>query len=148
MHSLATAISGNAGKLDRLDAAPHRSIDEDSQDSGETIQPRAPAWNVNPLGELERLLEERPLEELERLLREHSLGSAARTPSEGLHCPKRGSMNNQEYLEFVAILEDTRNRVETVLSELPVNGATKARLKRVAADLERAAQAYRDKSNA
>jgi hypothetical protein len=57
-------------------------------------------------------------------------------------------MNNQEYLEFVAILEDTRNRVETVLSELPVNGATKARLKRVAADLERAAQAYRDKSNA
>ena len=57
-------------------------------------------------------------------------------------------MNNQEYLEFVAILENTRNRVETVLSELPVNGATKARLKRVAADLERAAQAYRDKSNA
>ena len=35
-------------------------------------------------------------------------------------------MNNQEYLEFVAILEDTRNRVETVLSELPVTGATKA----------------------
>jgi hypothetical protein len=57
-------------------------------------------------------------------------------------------MNNQEYLEFVAILENTRNRVETVLSEILVNGATKARLKRVAADLERAAQAYRDKSNA
>jgi hypothetical protein len=46
MHSLATAISGNAGKLDRLDAAPHRSIDADSQDSGETIEPRAPAWNA------------------------------------------------------------------------------------------------------
>jgi hypothetical protein len=57
-------------------------------------------------------------------------------------------MDAQEYLEFVAILEDTRTRIETVLSELPVSGATKARLKRVAADLERAVQTYRDKSNA
>ena len=144
MHSLAAAISGKTGKLDRLDAAPHMSIDADTRDSGETIEPRAPA----SLDELERLLAERPLEELERLLREHSVGSAARTPSEGLYCPKRGSMDNQEYLEFVAILEDTRSRIETVLSELPVSGAMKARLKRVAADLERAAQSYRDKPNA
>jgi hypothetical protein len=57
-------------------------------------------------------------------------------------------MDAQEYLEFVAILEDTRTRTETVLSEFPVSGATKARLKRVAADLERAVQTYRDKSNA
>ena len=57
-------------------------------------------------------------------------------------------MDIQEYLEFVAILEDTRSRIETVLSELPVSNAVKARLKRVAADLERAAQGYRDKSNA
>jgi hypothetical protein len=28
-------------------------------------------------------------------------------------------MDAQEYLEFVAILEDTRTRIETVLSELP-----------------------------
>jgi hypothetical protein len=57
-------------------------------------------------------------------------------------------MGDQEYLEFVAILEDTRTRIETVLSELPVNGATKARLSRVAADLERAAQGFRDKAKA
>jgi hypothetical protein len=115
MHSHATRISGKTGKLDRLDARPHISIDADSGDGGE--------------------IEGRPLEEIERLLREHSLGST------------RGLMDNQEYLEFFTILEDTRSRIETVLSELPVSGATKARLKRVAADLERAAQAYRDKSN-
>jgi hypothetical protein len=59
-------------------------------------------------------------------------------------------MDTQEYLEFVAILEDTRRRIETVLSEpsFSANGPMAARLKRVAADLERAAQAYRDKSNA
>ena len=119
MHSLAAAISGKTGKLDPLDAQPHISIDADAGDSGE----------------IEGLLDERPLEELERLLREHSFCSAG------------GPMDNQEYLEFFAILEDTRSRIETVLSELPVPGATKARLKRVAADLERAAQLYRDKSN-
>jgi hypothetical protein len=119
MYSLATRISGKTGKLDRLDARPHISIDADSGDGGA----------------IESLLDERPLEEIERLLREHSLGST------------RGLMDNQEYLEFFAILEDTRSKIETVLSELPVSGATKARLKRVAADLERAAQAYRDKSN-
>jgi hypothetical protein len=57
-------------------------------------------------------------------------------------------MDAQEYLEFVAILEDTRTRIEAIFSELPISGATKARLKRVAADLERAVQVYRDKSNA
>jgi hypothetical protein len=119
MHSLAAAISGKTGKLDPLDAQPHISIDADAGDSGE----------------IEGLLDERPLEELERLLREHSFCSAG------------GPMDNQEYLEFFAILEDTRSRIETVLSELPVPGATKARLKRVTADLERAAQAYRNKSN-
>ena len=123
MHSLAAAISGKTGKLDPLDAQPHISIDADSGDSGEIVG----------------LPDERPLEELERLLREHSLGSA------------RGPMDNHEYLqeyrEFFAILEDTRSRIEAVLSELPVSSATKARLKRVTADLERAAQAYRDKSN-
>jgi hypothetical protein len=119
MHSLAAAISGKTRKLDPLDAQPHISIDADAGDSGE----------------IEGLLDERPLEELERLLREHSFCSAG------------GPMDNQEYLEFFAILEDTRSRIETVLSELPVPGATKARLKRVTADLERAAQAYRNKSN-
>ena len=132
MHSLAAAISGKTGKLDRLDAAPRMSIDANSRDIGKIIEPRAPA----------------SLQELERLLREYSIASAACTPSEGLYCPKRGSMDNQEYLEFAATLEDTRTRIETVLSELPVNGATKARLKRVAADLGRAAQGYRDKSDA
>jgi hypothetical protein len=119
MHSLAAAISGKTGKLDPLDAQPHISIDADAGDSGE----------------IDGLLDEHPLEELERLLREHSFCSAG------------GPMDNQEYLEFFAILEDTRSRIETVLTELPVPGATKARLKRVAADLERAAQLYRDKSN-
>ena len=31
LHSLATAISGKTGKPDRLDAAPHMSIDADSR---------------------------------------------------------------------------------------------------------------------
>jgi hypothetical protein len=119
MHSLAAAISGKTRKLDPLDAQPQISIDADAGDSGE----------------IDGLLDEHPLEELERLLREHSFCSAG------------GPMDNQEYLEFFAILEDTRSRIETVLTELPVPGATKARLKRVAADLERAAQLYRDKSN-
>jgi hypothetical protein len=78
-------------------------------------------------------LDEHTLEELERLLREHSLG------------PMRDPAVNQEHLEFLAILEDTRSSIEAVSSELPVSVATKARLKRVAADLERAAHAYRDK---
>jgi hypothetical protein len=57
-------------------------------------------------------------------------------------------MDAQEYLEFVAILEDTRMRIETVLSEpsFSASRAVAARLKRVAADLERAVQTYRDKS--
>ena len=117
MQSLAAAISGKTGKLDPPKAQRQISIDADSGNSGED------------------LLDERPLEDLERLLREHSLGAA------------RGPVDKQEYLEFFAILEDTRSRIETVLSELPVSGATKARLKRVTADLERAAQAYRNKSN-
>jgi hypothetical protein len=56
-------------------------------------------------------------------------------------------MDAQEYLEFVTMLEDTRTRVETVLSDpsFKVSGSLAARLKRVAADLERAAQTYRDK---
>ena len=33
-------------------------------------------------------------------------------------------MDTQEYLEFVAILEDTRTRIETVLSDLPVSGSS------------------------
>jgi hypothetical protein len=119
------------------------SIEADSQGNG-IIEPRAPASVEEP----ERLLKERPLEELERLLREHSVGSETSAPSKGLYGPKRGSMEDQEYLEFVAILEDTRTRIETVLSELPVNGATKARLRRVAADLERTAQRLRDKAKA
>ena len=131
MHSLATAISGKIRKLDRLDATSHVSVTADFRDSGEGVELRAPA----PPDELESLLEERPLEELERLLREHSFCSAG------------GPMDNQEYLEFFAILEDTRTRIETVFSELPISGATKARLKRVVADLARAAQTYRDKSN-
>jgi len=59
-------------------------------------------------------------------------------------------MDTQEYLKFIAILEDTRTRIETVLSEpsFSANGPMAARLKRVAADLERAVQTYRDKSNA
>jgi hypothetical protein len=59
-------------------------------------------------------------------------------------------MDAQEYLDFVAILEDTRTRIETVLSEpsFSASGAMAARLKRVAADLKRAVQTYRDKSNA
>jgi hypothetical protein len=130
MHSLATAISGKIRKLDRLDATSHVSVTADFRDSGEGVELRSPA----PPDELESLLEKRPLEELERLLREHFLGSA------------RGPMDNQEYLEFVAILEDTRTRIETVFNELPISGATKARLKRVVADLARAAQTYRDKS--
>ena len=108
------------------------SVAADFRDSGEVVELRAPA----PPDERESLLDKRPLEELERLLREHFLGSA------------RGPMDNQEYLEFVAFLEDTRTRIETVFRELPISGATKARLKRVAADLARAAQTYRDKSNA
>jgi hypothetical protein len=91
--------------------------------------------NSGDVGELEGRVDERTPEELERLLREHSLGST------------RGPAVNQEYLGFIAILEDTRSSIETVLSELPVSVATKARLKRVVADVERAAQAYRDKSN-
>ena len=56
----------------------------------------------------------------------------------------------QEYFEFVTILEDTRTRVETVLSDpsFSANGPMAARLKRVAADLESAVQTYSDKSNA
>jgi hypothetical protein len=59
-------------------------------------------------------------------------------------------MDAQEYFEFVTILEDTRTRVETVLSDPSFNlsGSLAARLKRVAADLERGVQTYRDKSNA
>jgi len=49
-------------------------------------------------------------------------------------------MDAQEYLEFVGILEDTRSRIETVLSDpsFSAGGRTSARLKRVAADLARA----------
>jgi hypothetical protein len=132
MRSVAAAIWGKTRKFDRLDAAVEMSIDAESRHSGAVIEPRA----TTSLDEVERLHGERSLEDLERLLREHSLRSA------------RGSMDIQEYLEFVAILEDTRTRIETVLDELPVSGAIKARLKRVAADLERAGQAYRDKFDA
>jgi hypothetical protein len=57
-------------------------------------------------------------------------------------------MNAQEYLEFVGILEDTRIRIDTVLRDpsFSASGRTAAGLKRVAADLERAAQTYRNKS--
>jgi hypothetical protein len=59
-------------------------------------------------------------------------------------------MDAQEYLQFVTILEDMRSRIETVLSDptFSASGRTAARLKRVAADLERSVQTYRDKSNA
>jgi hypothetical protein len=113
------------------------SIDADTRDTGQIIDLRAAA----SLDELERLLAE-----LERLLREHSVGSEGCTSFEDPYRPKRGSMD--EYLEFVAILEDTRTTIGTALSELRVSGATNARLKRVAADLEGAAQSYRNKSNA
>jgi hypothetical protein len=59
-------------------------------------------------------------------------------------------MDAQEYLEFVTILEDMRTRIETVLTDptFSASGRTAARLKRVAADLERSLQTYRDKTNA
>jgi hypothetical protein len=59
-------------------------------------------------------------------------------------------MDAQEYLEFVTILEDTRTRVETVLSDpsFSASGRTAARLKRVAADLKRAVQTYQNKTDA
>lgn len=72
LRSLGAAISGKTGKLARLDAATCLVIDANSRDSGELIETRATASNVNRLDELERLLRERPLEELERLLRERS----------------------------------------------------------------------------
>ena len=75
LSSLTTAISGRIGKSDRLDAATRIAIaEEDVRDSGDLIEPRGPASNVNRLDELERLLKESPLEELERLLREPSRG--------------------------------------------------------------------------
>jgi hypothetical protein len=53
-------------------------------------------------------------------------------------------MDAQEYVEFVTILEDMRTRIETVLSDptFSASGRTAARLKRVAADLERSVQTY------
>jgi hypothetical protein len=152
MRSPAAAISVKTGNM--CDSAVHTSVDADSRGNGEISEPRAQASVEEPERLLkerllkERLLKERPLEELERLLREHSLGSATYVPSECPYCPKRGSMEDQEYLEFVVILEDTRTRIETVLTELPVNGATKARLNRVVANLERAAQRFRKKDKA
>jgi hypothetical protein len=55
-------------------------------------------------------------------------------------------MDAQEYLQFVTILEDMRSRIKTVLSDptFSASGRTAARLKRVAADLERSLQTYRD----
>ena len=50
LHSLATAISGKTGRLDRLNAATLMAVDEDLRDG------EAPAPNVNPLEELEHLL--------------------------------------------------------------------------------------------
>jgi hypothetical protein len=58
LHSLAVAISGAIVRPDRLDAAPHTSIDADLRDSGDLIEPRALTSSVNPLDELERLLRE------------------------------------------------------------------------------------------
>jgi len=74
LHSLAALISGKTAILDRLGAGTRMAVDEDFRDTGDLVEPRAPASNVNRLDELERLLKERPLEELERLLREPSRG--------------------------------------------------------------------------
>lgn len=74
LRSLAALMSAKSGKPGRLDAPSHMSIKAESRDSGDLIETRAPASNVNRLDELERFLKERPLEELERLLREPSRG--------------------------------------------------------------------------
>jgi hypothetical protein len=72
LHSFATAISGKSDN--RVDTATLVAMDEVFRDSGEPIEPQAPAPNVNRPDELERMLRERPLEELERFLREPSRG--------------------------------------------------------------------------
>ena len=58
LRSLAALMSGKTGKLARLDAATHMTIDEDFRDSGDLIEPRAPLSSVDALDELERLLRE------------------------------------------------------------------------------------------
>jgi hypothetical protein len=59
-------------------------------------------------------------------------------------------MDRQEYLGFVAILESARSSVDAILYDISTDarGAMDSRLRQMLADLDKAIQAYREKSNA
>jgi hypothetical protein len=59
-------------------------------------------------------------------------------------------MDRQEYLGFVAILESTRSSVDAILYDISTDArpAMDSRLRQMLADLDKAIQAYREKSNA
>jgi hypothetical protein len=59
-------------------------------------------------------------------------------------------MDRQEYLGFVTILESARSSVDAILGDISTNagGVMVSRLRQVLADLDKAIQAYREKSNA
>ena len=59
-------------------------------------------------------------------------------------------MDRQEYLGFVTILESARSSVDAILYDISTDarGAMDSRLRQMLADLDKAIQAYREKSNA
>jgi hypothetical protein len=60
-------------------------------------------------------------------------------------------MDNQEYLGFIAILENARTQIHGILPDLdndPAAGAVPSRLRAIAAELDKAIAAYREKIDA
>lgn len=59
-------------------------------------------------------------------------------------------MDTQEYLGFIAILQSARDSIDEVLRDISsaASGEASSRLKRAMVDLDKAIQAYREKSNA
>jgi hypothetical protein len=57
-------------------------------------------------------------------------------------------MERNEYLKFIATLEQTRMSISAVLDDLSDRPDTASRLKQAVVDLENAIQAYRDKLKA
>jgi hypothetical protein len=57
-------------------------------------------------------------------------------------------MDAQEYLQFIAILEDARGSIKAVVDDPSDRPDVTSSLRRVVADLEKAIRAYREKLNA
>ncbi len=57
-------------------------------------------------------------------------------------------MDKQEYLGFIAILENARNSLKAVVRDVSPADRVTPQLTRIMVDLDKAIQAYREKSNA